>query len=135
MAAIKNENFKTVQIKVTKNHVIPRFVVFLRHETVWGGFVFCTRSRSPKKVLFTVKYDIKIKKGQIIVILNVFIKFICFSILVLGIVHFLVTHSEERACTIAHTESRTYKSPNTTSTVVCTMLLALQYLKHISTLK
>ena len=67
----------------------------------------------------------------------VFIKFICFSILVLCIVHFLVTlsQSEARACTIANTESRTNKSPNTTRTVACTTLLALQYLKHISTLK
>ena len=67
----------------------------------------------------------------------VYIKFICFSILVLCIVHFLVTlsQSEARACTIANTESRTNKSPNTTRTVACTTLLALQYLKHISTLK
>ena len=35
----RNENFKTLQIKVTKNHIIPRFVVFSRHETVWEGFV------------------------------------------------------------------------------------------------
>ena len=73
----RNENFKTLQINVTKNHVIPRFVVFSPHETVWGD-LYCTRSRSPKKVLFTVKYDIKMKKEKIIVILNVFIKFICF---------------------------------------------------------
>ena len=38
LAAI-NENFKTLQIKVTKNHIIPRFVVFSRHETVREGFV------------------------------------------------------------------------------------------------
>ena len=70
-------------------------------------------------------------------LMYVFIKFICFSILVLCIVHFLVTlsQSEARACTIANTESRTNKSPNTTRTVAYTTLLALQYLNHISTLK
>ena len=50
--------FYSVQIKVTKNHVIPRFVVFSHHETVWGGFVLY------KKVLFMVKYDIKMKKKE-----------------------------------------------------------------------
>ena len=124
-----------LQIKVTKNHIIPRFVVFSRHETVRERFVLYKVKVTQKKVLFTVKYDLKMKKGKIIVILNVFIKCICFSILVLCIVHFLVTQSEARACTIANTESRTNKSPNTTITVAFTMLLALQYLKHISTLK
>ena len=38
LAAI-NKNFKTLLIKVTKNHIIPRFVVFSRHETVREGFV------------------------------------------------------------------------------------------------
>ena len=45
-----------------------------------------------------------------------------------GLVRILMYHS-------THTESRTNKSPNTTKTVACTTLLALQYLKHISTLK
>ena len=93
----RNVNFKTLQIKVTKNHVTSRFVVFSRHET-----------------------KVKIKVTQ----------FICFSILVLCMVYFLVTHNEARACTIAHRKSRTNKSPNTARTLV-----ALQYLKHMSTLK
>ena len=52
-----------------------------------GGICFVQSQESPKKVLFTVKYDLKMKKGKIIVILNVFIIFFFFSILLLCIVH------------------------------------------------
>ena len=42
---------------------------------------------------------------------NVFIKFICFSILVLCIAHFLVTQIEGRVCTIAHRQRAEQTNP------------------------
>ena len=126
----RHQEFQNFTNKSHKESYNTSFCSVFASRNSSGGICFVQGQGDPKKVFFKVKYDLKMKKGKIIVILNVFIKFICFSILVLCIIQ-----SEARACTIANTESLTNKSPNTTRPVACTTLLALQYLKLISTLK